>query len=180
MSIRAIARHEPPTRKRRSGLSGNSFCNPAIVSLICALTAFLPPLIPCSFNGPRSELRQVPISPLPFSSANSIEEPPISQIMPSAPGQPSSTPCADRRASSSPSTTWMVSPVSASASARNSGPSSASRTAAVATAIRAETFMPEASAANLFSAAIARGRPSADKRPVSAKPAPRPQSTFSL
>ena len=52
-----------------------------------------------------------PTSPPPRTSASSMDEPPMSQISPSAPGQPSSTPWADSRASSVPSITRISRPV---------------------------------------------------------------------
>jgi hypothetical protein len=75
---------------------------------------------------------------------------------------------------------WISSPVLRSTSSRNSGPSSASRTAAVATVRSGETPIPLASAAKRRSATIARTRPSGFRRPVSENPAPRPQRIFSL
>ena len=180
MSIRAMARHDPPTKNNRAGRSGNWVLSAAIRSLIWARTAFLPPLIPISFNGPKSEVSHRPTWPSPNSSASSIDEPPMSQISPCAPGQPNSTPCAASRASSAPSTTTICKPVSAATSARNSGPSAASRTAAVATVTKGDTSIASASAAKRFKAVKARARPSTDSRPVSAKPAPRPQRIFSL
>ena len=95
----------------------------------------------------------------PSIRASSIELPPMSQTIPRAPGQPKSTPCADSRASSAPSITQSFNPVLASTWARNSGPSTASRTAAVATQVRGAMFIPSASTANRFRATSARSLP---------------------
>jgi hypothetical protein len=96
----------------------------------------------------------------------------MSQTSPCASGQPSSTPCADRRASSAPSITQSLRPVLSSTSAWKAGPSSASRTAAVATdgLGRGPCHGPAAQ-----SASARRGRaglPSGCSRPVSARPLP--------
>ena len=104
----------------------------------------------------------------------------MSQTRPSASGQPRKTPCAASRASSEPLATWSWRPVSRSIWSQKAGPSSASRTAAVATAIIPESSMRAASAAKRCSAARARSQPSGLRRPVSERPAPRPHSTFSL
>ena len=104
----------------------------------------------------------------------------MSQTSPSASGQPRKTPFAASRASSEPLATCSCSPISRSTWSQNAGPSLASRTAAVATAIMPESSMRPASALKRLSAAIARFQPSGLSRPVSASPAPRPQSTFSL
>ena len=132
-----------------------------------------------SCSGPSAEVAQASISP-PDTRASSIEAPPMSQTSPSASGQPSSTPLAASRASSDPLATWSCSPVSASTWSQNAGPSRASRTAAVATAIIPESSIRPASAANRCSAASPRCQPCGLSRPVSPRPAPRPQSTFSL
>ena len=104
----------------------------------------------------------------------------MSQTRPSASGQPRSTPLAASRASSEPLATCSCRPVSRSTWSQKAGPSSASRTAAVATAIMPESSIAPASAAKRCSAASARSQPSGLSRPVSRSPAPRPQSTFSL
>ena len=57
-----------------------------------------------------AEVARRPTLPSPIR-ASSIELPPMSQTTPLASGQPSSTPWADRRASSSPSTTQIFRPV---------------------------------------------------------------------
>ena len=43
--------------------------------------AFLPPLMFCNFSGPRCEVTRLPTCPFP-TTANSIDEPPMSQIKP--------------------------------------------------------------------------------------------------
>ena len=78
--------------------------------------------------------RAVPTRPSEIS-ASSSDEPPMSQTNPYDPGHPKRTPWADSRASSSPSITQMRKPVSRATSAQKSGPSLASRTAAVATTV---------------------------------------------
>ena len=104
----------------------------------------------------------------------------MSQTSPRASGQPSSTPCAESRASSSPSMTQSFSPVSFSTALRKAGPSLASRTAAVATQVRGLMPMPSARAAKRFSAAMPRAAPSGFSMPVVASPCPSPAMTFSL
>ena len=91
-----------------------------------------------SCSGPSGEVAQARISP-PERCASSIEAPPMSQTRPSASGQPRSTPLAASRASSEPLATWSCRPVSRSTWSQKAGPSTASRTAAVATAIRPES-----------------------------------------
>ena len=104
----------------------------------------------------------------------------MSQTSPRASGQPSSTPCADSRASSSPSMTISLRPVSFATAWWKAGPSSASRTAAVATQVSASIPIPLASAAKRRSAAMPRTTPSGFSRLVVASPCPSPAMTFSL
>ena len=106
---------------------------------IAALRRFLPPLTVFRRWGPSFEDRHLPTCPW-ANSASSIEEPPISQTRPLASGQPKSTPCAESRASSSPSMIHSFNPVSRSTSSQNSAPTAASRTAAVATTAAAVAF----------------------------------------
>ena len=76
--------------------------------------------------------------------------------------------------------TCSFSPVSRRTAAWNSGPSVASRVAAVATTVKGDMAIPLANRENRFSAAKARVLPSGFSMPVSARPLPRPHMIFSL
>ena len=125
--------------------------------------------------------RLVCCTSVPFSSWTiSRLAPPRSPIMPVAWGISASTPEADRRASSSPLMMRTGKPQSRSTAAANSGPSAASRTAAVAKALISITFMAWVSAAKRWTLSSARAAPSGLRRPVEFRPRPRPHRTFSL
>ena len=152
----------------------------AFTPLRIALSRLPGSVMSASCSGPSGEVPQALISPPSRCASSSIDAPPMSQTSPSASGQPRSTPFAASRASSGPLATWSCRPVSRSTWSQNAGPSAASRTAAVATAIIPDSCIFPASAAKRCSAAIASVQPSRLSRPVSLRPTPRPQSTFSL
>ncbi len=93
---------------------------------------------------------------------------------------PAATPRADSLASSSPDKTLTLRPVSALTCRMNSGPSLASRTAAVAATNRASGCSASSTALKRLSAAWAALTPSGDSSPVAGRSRPRPASTFSL
>src|SRR6056297_1976308 len=74
MSILAKARHEPPTRNRRSDCSPMVSFSASISAFTALRLADLPPLIPRSLKGPRGEDTHLPTSPS-FNSASAIDDP---------------------------------------------------------------------------------------------------------
>ena len=174
-----MARHEPPTKNKRSFWSPIFACSSSMTASMWALRPFLPPLISRSLSGPKGDVSRLPTRPS-RNSANSSEAPPISHTSPYDLGQPSNTPCAERRASSLPSMIQSFRPVCASTSSRKASPSEASRTAAVATVVSGGIPKPSASFTKRKIAASARVRPSGFRWPVSASPAPKPHMIFSL
>ena len=113
-------------------------------------------------------------------SINSRLPPPRSPAIPSASTKPIMMPWAARRASVSPDNTSILHPHAASPRRRNSGPLSASRTAAVAITVIYLTSRTWATVRNRRNAWIARSTASGARLPVDATERPSPHKTFSL
>ena len=81
MSIFAKALQAPPTRKRRLCCGPILAASSEIVDFMCCFLFFFPPFISFKMSGPISEEVHLPTVPL-LISANSMDDPPRSQINP--------------------------------------------------------------------------------------------------